>query len=100
MGSFGLGSDPKKYIPATQQESVIKERLQRSGQIWNDLFDISGGSLALHKINWRMIAWEAINGELKIVRATEEVLILEDGRMAKAQSQSSISNPQIKRMLD
>ena len=68
--------------PPEQQESVIKERLQRSGQIWNDLFDISGGSLALHKINWRMIAWEAINGELKIVRATEEVLILEDGKGA------------------
>ena len=45
-------------------------------------FDISGGSLALHKINWRMIAWQVMNGELKLVKATEEVLVLEDGKGA------------------
>ncbi|KAL7528483.1 hypothetical protein ACHAXR_002471 [Thalassiosira sp. AJA248-18] len=37
-------------------------RGQKSAQIWSNLANITGHSMALQKTNWRMIAWELING--------------------------------------
>ena len=38
-------------------ESVI-EKMRESEKMWNNLIMISGGSLALHKTLWRLLAWE------------------------------------------
>ena len=32
-------------------------KLQNSSQKWSNLINLTGHSLALHKINWRMVAW-------------------------------------------
>ena len=58
------------------------EKLSDSGQKYCNLQALTGGSSALHKTKWRMIAWEMINGELKLVKATEERIVLEDGNGA------------------
>ena len=62
----------------------VVQKLQRSGQIWSELMDITGGSIALHKTFWRILAWEVANGNLRIVRATTERIVIEDGRGAFA----------------
>ena len=45
---------------------------------------ISGGSLALHKTSWRLLAWEMKKGELKLISATKEVTMMGDGKGAYA----------------
>ena len=53
-------------------------RLQSSAQHWSNLTSLTGGSIALHKCNWQLIAWEFFNGELSLVKVTKEQLLLED----------------------
>ena len=64
----------------TPMESVTEGGMQESAKIWNNLIMISGGSLALHKTSWRILAWEMVQGELKLVQATNERIIMEDGK--------------------
>ena len=54
------------------------ENMQQSANAWNQLVDLSGHSLALHKMHWQILAWEFINGDATLIKATEEVLVLED----------------------
>ena len=60
-------------------ESVI-EKMRESAKMWNNLVMISGGSLALHKTSWRLLAWEMEKGNLKLISATKEVIMMGDGR--------------------
>ena len=60
------------------------EDLQSSAQIWNDLHNLGGGSLAFHKECWHLLVWEVINGELKLLKSTKEQLLLHDGKGAYA----------------
>ena len=58
--------------------------IQDSAQKWSDLVNITGGSLAMHKTEWRLLAWEWRNGDWKLIQATEEEVVLEDGKGAYA----------------
>ena len=64
-------------------ESVI-EKMRESAEKWINLIMISGGSLALHKTSWRLLAWEMGKGELKLILATKEVIMMGDGKGAYA----------------
>jgi hypothetical protein len=64
-------------------ESVI-EKMRESAKMWNNLVMISGGSLALHKTSWRLLAWEMEKGNLKLISATKEVIMMGDGKGAYA----------------
>ena len=58
----------------------IVQKLQTSGQIWNNLQDITGQGLAYHKEEWRMTAWAFIEGKMEMVYSTNERVVLEDGK--------------------
>ena len=62
-------------------ESVI-EGMQESVKIWINLIMISGGSLYLHKTSWRILAWEMVHSELKLVKAMNERIMVEYGKGA------------------
>ena len=47
------------------------EGMRQIVRIWNNLIIIAGGSLALYKICWRLLAWEMERGELQLVIATK-----------------------------
>ena len=59
-------------------ESVIED-LRESAKEWNNLILIWGCSLALHKTSWRLLAWEMERGELKLIMATKEVIMMRKG---------------------
>ena len=58
----------------------VAQKLQISGQIWNDLQDITGQGLAYHKEEWRMTAWDFIEGKMEMIYSTNERVVLEDGK--------------------
>ena len=62
----------------------IIERLRKSAEVWKNLIQLTGGTLALHKTHWRLLAWRLERGELKPLNATEEVITMEDGKGAHA----------------
>ena len=41
---------------------------------------IAGGPLALHKMPWRLLAWELARSELQLILVTKEVIMMEDGK--------------------
>ena len=50
----------------------------------NNLIQITGGALALHKTCWRILAWRLHRGELHILQATEYTILMADGKGAYA----------------
>ena len=56
--------------------------MRKRAEIWNNLIMISGGSLALHKKSWRLLAWEMERGELKLIITNKEVIVMGDGKGA------------------
>ena len=60
------------------------EKLQDSSQKWSNLINLSGHSLALHKLNWCLLVWMFLNGDTKLVAMTESTIIIEDGKGAFA----------------
>ena len=40
--------------------------------------------MALHKTSWRLLVWEMERGELKLITATKEVIVMGDGKGAYA----------------
>ena len=62
-------------------ERVIED-MRESANKWNNLILISGGSLALHKTSWRLLAWETERGELKLITTIKEVIMMGDGKEA------------------
>ena len=84
--SLGYVDDTEGHVSADHDSPhpivELIAKLSESGQKYCNLQALTGGASALHKTKWRMIAWEMINGELKLVRATEERIVLEDGNGA------------------
>ena len=75
------GQTSAKYgSPKPIDEAVTK--LQKSAQIWNELVTLTGGSLALHKTHWQILAWKFIKGEATLVTATDKVIVIEDSHGA------------------
>eukprot|EP01082_Thalassiosira_pseudonana_P005722 g5250.t1 g5250 contig2:87008-89119(+) len=58
----------------------VVDRLQYNGQVWNDLTNITGGSIAFHKCKWQLLAWEVVRGELRIVKSTDQRIVLKDNK--------------------
>ena len=84
--SLGYVDDTEGHVSADHDSPhpivELIAKLSESGQKYCNLQALTGGASALHKTKWRMIAWEMINGELKLVKATEERIVLEDGNGA------------------
>ncbi len=55
-------------------EAVI--RMHTSAQGWNDVNNLTGGSLAYHKTKWQMISWEITNGTKKLREITPHQLTI------------------------
>ena len=58
----------------------VVDGLRDSGTKWNNLIQITGGALALHKTCWRLLAWRLQPGELRILQTTEEAILMKDGK--------------------
>lgn len=59
-------------------------RLQKAAHVWNSLTNVTSGSIAFHKCQWQLIAWELLNGDLELIQATEEELVMQDNKGAYA----------------
>jgi hypothetical protein len=49
-----------------------------SAQGWNDVNNLTGGSLAYHKTKWQMIAWEETGSTKQLLRTTTQKLRIKD----------------------
>jgi len=58
------------------EEATTKMNLSAQG--WNDVNNLTGGSLAYHKTKWQMIAWEEVGSIKKLVRTTTQQLRIKD----------------------
>lgn len=65
---------------ADDVQQDIAQKVQRSGQIWNNVIELCGALPALHKTNWQMSTWQARAGQLEMIRATDEEVRLSDGK--------------------
>lgn len=79
--AFADDTDGQESCPLSAPHPIhtVVQNLQRSAQIWSNLVQICSGLIALHKCNWQLIAWEYIQGKLKLVTSVEDKLVLEDG---------------------
>ncbi|EED89738.1 predicted protein [Thalassiosira pseudonana CCMP1335] len=68
-----------EFSSMTPIQEVV-DRLQHNGQVWNDLTNITGGSIAFHKCKWQLLAWEVVRGELRIVKSTDQRIVLKDNK--------------------
>lgn len=64
--------------------SETVRRMQNDAQRWNNINNIPGQTIAFHKCKWQILAWHVINGDLEIVRATEDILVLRDNKGGSA----------------
>jgi hypothetical protein len=53
-------------------------RMHTSAQGWNDVNNLTSGSLAYHKTKWQMVSWEIINGTKKLRETTPHQLTIND----------------------
>ncbi len=63
-------------------EAVTKMNTNTQG--WNDVNNLTGGSLAYHKTKWQMIAWEEQGSILELQRSTHHKLRIRDWTGAPA----------------
>jgi hypothetical protein len=79
--SFADNTDAQNSQPPGTQDPIpaVVQDLQHGAQVWNHLVQICGGQLALHKCNWTLIAWEFLQGKLRMVSSTTKQLIMADG---------------------
>ena len=61
-------------------EFLVVEDMRESAKNWSNLIMIFGGSLASHKTSWKLLVWEMEGGELKLITATKEVIMMGDGK--------------------
>ncbi|KAL7531762.1 hypothetical protein ACHAWF_003900 [Thalassiosira exigua] len=61
-------------------EKAIVAKLQQQCSSWRRIVEITHGKLALHKTNWHLLLGEWKNGDWTMVKATNETIILEDGK--------------------
>ena len=66
------------------ENMVIINDIQTSAQRWSNLCNLTGGCLALHKYEWRLIAWEWHNNDWRLLQTVDDELVLEDGNGAYA----------------
>ena len=69
-------------LDSEDQVEELVTKLQLSSNLWNEIVQLGGHALAFHKEHWSMLAYEFIRGEVKLVHATDETILLEDGKGA------------------
>ena len=57
-------------------------KMKLSSKVWNETVRYTGQSLAYHKCRWQVLAWEMVRGELKLILAVDDVILLEDHKGA------------------
>lgn len=84
--AYADDTDGQVSSDMTEKMSIprIVRRLQHSGQTWSDITNICGGLIAHHKCFWHLLSWEENNGHLVPAEATQEQLVLHDGKGAYA----------------
>ena len=65
-------------ITSQDPTSEAVTQMHKSAQGWNDVNNLTGGSLAYHKTKWQMISWEIINGTKKLREITPHHLTIND----------------------
>ena len=82
--NISYSDDNDRHVSAPYDKDCpigcVLDGLRDSGTKWNNLVQITGGVLALHKTCWRILAWQLQRGELKIVPATKETILMKDGK--------------------
>ena len=85
---MAYSDDTDRHVSAEHNSELLTEgvieKMRESAKKWNNLIMILGCSLALHKTSWRLLAWEMGKGELKLILATKEVIMMGDGKGAYA----------------
>jgi hypothetical protein len=56
----------------------VVEKMNISAQGWNDVNNLTGGSLAYHKTKWQMIAWEEQGSIMQLRQTTTQKLRIND----------------------
>jgi len=79
-------NDGNVSVPVDSERPLdaLIENMQLSSQIWNDVVNWTGQSLAYHKTSWQALAWQVVQGELKPFVAKDRTIILEDHKGAKS----------------
>lgn len=79
--AFADDTDGQETTPTDEPTAIhtVVRKLEHSAQTWSNIVQICGGLIALHKCNWQLIAWELQAGHLKLVQATDERVVLDDG---------------------
>ena len=65
-------------VTSQDPTSEAVTQMHTSAQGWNDVNNLTGGSLAYHKTKWQMISWEIINGTKKLRETTSHQLTIND----------------------
>ena len=68
-------------VPPKTENAVRKmiDKARQSSTIWNRLIQLTEGSLTLHKTPWRLLAYEVLNGDLKVIATMDETMVTEGG---------------------
>lgn len=94
--SIAFADDTEGQVSCDTTENIsiprIVRKLQHSGQTWNDLSNICGGSIAHHKCLWQLLSWEMRAGHLQPKTNNDHRLILQDGKGAGASIQYRTPN--------
>lgn len=84
--SVAFADDTEGQVSSDTTDKIsiprVIRRLQHSGQTWNNLANICGGSIAHHKCLWQLLSWEVRKGHLLPVQHQHEQLLLSDGKGA------------------
>lgn len=84
--AFADDTDGQVSSDTTESLSIprVIRRLQHSGQTWNNLANLCGGSIAHHKCMWQLLAWEqSTAGHLQpCTGQPADVVVLHDGKGA------------------
>ena len=69
-----VSADHNSHDPTTE----ATQKMNLSAQGWNDVNNLTGGSLAYHKTKWQMIAWEETGSTKQLLRTTTQKLRIKD----------------------
>ena len=78
--SVGFADDTDNHTSVDSNEDTpivaVVRQGQDSAQVWNNIVDICGGLIALHKCTWHLIAWCQAQGYMALVQDPGTTLTL------------------------
>ena len=60
----------------------VLSHLDQSTQLWSDITNFTGQTLAFHKTKWQLLAWEVIKHQKQIIMSTNHTLMITDHKGA------------------